>query len=339
MEQKPISQHKKAQKTIRQHFVPQFYLRRFANQDGLIERLDLPTATVLGNPASPKSECHDAFFYALETGKEDEMSQIIEDFWKALEDEIGGRMHILERHIVGNEPLTEEDHETLANLGAMLWMRTPYFRETINHNSANLQKQLTQLRASSPQYTEDLMRIAQKAGKPMTREEAEKVRKFAQDGRYHITFNNALHLRFISQSFGGFTNLFYGGKWRFYIAGGEKQFVTSTSPCIEVVPERVGFYGADFYARKKFIPISPQVLAALERPEFPGKVFKRKTIDDEAVRMFNLQHANRAYTNKTKYARCYGSRTDELNDLVRLYHSNGNGTIIKNIVKSFLQGH
>ncbi len=123
-----------------QHFVPQFYLRRFTNKDGLLERLVLPTATVLSKAKSPKAECNDEFFYAARTGVEDEVSQHMEDFWGQIEDFISPHLDEVERQIVGNEQLTEHSLAVLAQLASMLWMRTPHFRKTLEHNMGNMEK-------------------------------------------------------------------------------------------------------------------------------------------------------------------------------------------------------
>lgn len=324
-------------KVAKQHFVPQFYLRRFINVEGQLERLELEGAKLLSQPKSPSAECVEQYFYAVETGKEDEISQEIEDFWKSIEDFVAERLDDVEQKIVKNQQLDDEDIFVFANLGAMLWMRTPMFRETLNHNMATFEKQLYQRQASSPDYVEHIMRFSEETGAGLTREKAEEIRQFIVDGKYKMSFNNVMHLRMIASAFEGFRNMFANAKWRFYIANGSRRFVTSTSPCIEVFPERKGFYGPSFYEREKFFPLSPHVLAEIKMPLLPGKRVKRKTIDDTTVLEYNRQQANWSSLPGSRHSRCYANRTKELEELAKIHEENRNPELLKLLARSVVR--
>lgn len=299
-----------------QHFVPQFYLRRFANGEGLLERFDLNSKTVLATPKSPKAECQDCFFYALKTGEEDEVSQVVEDFWKAIEDFVSPHLKLIEDKLIRGKELGIEDIDVLAHLGAMLWMRTPMFREVMNSNMARFEKQIRQMEARFDGFNERFIETAAKQGKEVTEEQAEKVRQFLLKGDYDLTFNNnAMHLNALGE-FYGFRNMFGNGKWRFHITTGPRPFVTSTSPCIEVWPEQTMFYGPGFYQRKKFFPLSPKVLVELLPPTAPGKKIKRGVVTQDQVLEYNMQQVHWSFIPGNRHSRGYSSSKKELEELL-----------------------
>ena len=112
--------------------------------------------------------------------------------------------------------------------------------------------------------------------------------------------------------------------------------MTTSSPCIEVVPKRVGFYGAHFYARKKFIPISHRLVASLEDPFTSGKMVKRKVVDDLTVKRLNIQQVNWSTSTTELFARCYSPRTKELVELVDSYYKHGDGALLPMAIKQIL---
>jgi hypothetical protein len=323
-----------------QHFVPEFYLRRFTNGDGFIERLVLPTAEVLSRPVSPKAEANDLFFYGEKTGVEDEISQDVEDFWKSVEDFVAPHLDEVEQQIVANQQLSSHDVAIVAHLAAMLWMRTPHFRETLNHNMGNLEKQVRQHHAADPRYTDHLIKIAEKTGKKLTQKKAEELRQFILGGEYNLGYSNVQHLQFMVTNFEGFRNMFYGAKWRFHLISGERQFVTSSAPCIEVFPERRNsFYGPNFYERGHFLPLSPNILAEAINPFSSGKRIKRKRINDNAVLTYNLQQANWSYiSDAPQYSRCYASRKQELEELVKWRDQNGGHAVLRMVASRVMRG-
>lgn len=323
-----------------QHYVPESYLRRFTNDDGFLERLVLPTATVLRTPKSPSAECQDAFFYGQQTGVQDQLSQEIESFWKNIEDFTMPELDAVVGRIEGYKQLTDFDISILAHLGAMLWMRTPHFRETLNHNAGKLEKQMYQMRAANPGYTDHILQFAKDTGRDMSRKEAEDLRQFILNGRYNVSFNNTAHLQFMVTTFEGFRNLFFGAKWRFYLAGGDRRFVTSTAPCIEPFPEeRRFFWGPSFYERQHLLPLSSRVKAEAINPFQPGKRVKRQRLNDNEVSFHNLQQANWSHIpDEPKYSRCYATRKDELEELVRFRDQSKGRILIRAVARKVSKG-
>jgi hypothetical protein len=59
--------------TRKQHFAPSFYFKRFAD-DGWLQTLDITNGRVMKSQPY-KGVCYDDFFYAMQTGKADEVSK------------------------------------------------------------------------------------------------------------------------------------------------------------------------------------------------------------------------------------------------------------------------
>lgn len=59
----------KEQVTIKQHFAPRFYFKRFANNNWL-QTIDLKQSQII-KPQTYSSVCYAPFYYAVETGQED----------------------------------------------------------------------------------------------------------------------------------------------------------------------------------------------------------------------------------------------------------------------------
>ena len=71
------------QRTKNQHYVPQFYLKQFTNEQWLIEAVNKERKKVW--TYSIKHICCGEFFYWVETGKKDKVSQLLEDFFNKVE--------------------------------------------------------------------------------------------------------------------------------------------------------------------------------------------------------------------------------------------------------------
>lgn len=72
----------------RQHYVPQFYLRNFADGSGTLAVMDLDQGELLRKRHSPRSVCYADYFYAEKTGTPDLASQVTELAMEELEDKI-----------------------------------------------------------------------------------------------------------------------------------------------------------------------------------------------------------------------------------------------------------
>ncbi len=123
--------------TVKQHFVPQFYLRRFANQSNEIEVLDVEERRILTS-RSPASVSYQDFFYGITTGTPDEMSQQVERLFEVVENEIASELDRIIDDILSNRHVSDRDRWIIALLMSMLWIRGPAMRGQINQMSEQL---------------------------------------------------------------------------------------------------------------------------------------------------------------------------------------------------------
>jgi hypothetical protein len=164
----------------------------------------------------------------------------------------------------------------------------------------------------APQRVE---KFESETGAKLPPEEKRKLIETIENGDYKVEFNNAQHLRFMTETMGfggpGFTNMFYGQKWKIYIAKGKKRFITSDSPVVEWWLPPQTFYGASFLERNKYFALTPEIFFELTYPVGSEKM-KRKTIfedEDGVVSTFNMLLAD--YCHEVVYS---GDKTllDEL---------------------------
>lgn len=133
-----------AQVTKDQHFVPEFYLKNFA-ENGFIQVLHLRLRRI-GKARPYQSVCYKRFFYGQKTGVEDELSQKFEDLFGAVETQIAERFPAIIEH-ARNKALSNGDLDTLAYMMCLQWMRTERFRGWLQESESSIRKGILQLQA------------------------------------------------------------------------------------------------------------------------------------------------------------------------------------------------
>ncbi|MFA4999827.1 MAG: DUF4238 domain-containing protein [Patescibacteria group bacterium] len=299
-----------------QHWVPRFYLKRFANEKNFIEVLDIKNVKL--NPARPYSGvCYEKFFYAVDTGKQDEASQKIEDIFQGIEDKAAPALNKLEKSILNNQQLDSRQMYFVSLFMSSLWIRSKHFREKINRISSHFYKETEKFRASMDGYKDHIKTIAKelkkKEGLDMDDEDIDWYVKLMQTGNYDLSFNNVEQLLFI-EHLEGFANVIFNKNWRVYIAVDEKEFITSDTPVIELSPELPNIYGYTFLERKHYFPLSPKVLIELVEP-VSGKKVIRKRIKDNDVQRFNLIRPGLSF----QY--CYAKGKKEFEEMIEIKKS------------------
>ena len=194
-----------------QHFVPEFYLKQFSidkqNQGFVVRVFDLRTKRILKKTYSIAEVCRDKFFYAAETGVQDEISQAFEEVFGQIETEISTALPgIIERAIALQ--LTNNDLHNLAFFMSAQWMRTLSFREWLQKAHSDMMKWMIQAQASHPEIYDFIRRTAEAGEETISDEQKEEVKRFIQSGEYDFRFDNSPHLNFIGEEkVNGFCNL------------------------------------------------------------------------------------------------------------------------------------
>jgi len=287
----------------KQHYVPQFYLKNFADDKGNLYSLDVKNKRMC-SPKSYSGLGYAHYFYARKTGVPDRISQEIEKWLQGIEDIIARKLPDIIDRILNYDHIGTDDRYILSVFMSMLWLRSPNMRNQLNQMEESMIKKLWSL--SAPNRVNEYIR---KTKKKMTKEERLKIIEMMEKGSYKLQFSNIQHLKFMTKTLGfdgpGFTNMFFGQKWKIYIAKGEKRFITSDSPVVEWWPFPKTFYGASFLQRNKYFSLTPEIFFELTFP-VGSKKAQRKTIfqkEDDVVSLFNIlivAHSNSFAYSKDK---------------------------------------
>lgn len=248
--------------TKKQHFVPRFYLKNFADKKGYLQVLDIKEKR-MATPRPYQGLGYAYYYYALKTGAPDTISQQIEEWFKPMEDFIAKELPRIIKAIENQQHIEEWDRYIIALLMSMLWLRTPGMRNQIQAMNEDLVKKIERLRGAGS------------------------VKKLKSK-------DNKDHLRFMVNSVGfgepGFTNKFLNMKWTAYLAQGREHFITTDSPIVEKWLPPKGFYSAPFKKRDKYFALTPTILLHLTYPVGSTKL-KRKTLyenQNDKARTLNL---------------------------------------------------
>lgn len=292
---------KNKQETIKQHYVPKFYLSYFKGEKDFVYVYDSKNNRKC-RPSSPRSICSPDYFYAIETGQPDEISQLVEGWLKDYEDKFAIWLKPIISKILNLKKIESSDKYILAAFISFIWIRNPRMRSFLNDTGSKMAKML---------LTFDVDQLFDKFESDKKRsfssEQKESLKQFVRDGEYDFEFNNASHLKFMCEEFGGgdsgFTNLFFAHKWKIYISP-NKPFITSDSPIVEWWLPPKGFYDSPhFFKRNKYFTLTPNILIELLPPDESKKVKRETLLGDkiEKVDIFNILIAaksiNFAYSN------------------------------------------
>ncbi len=302
--------------TKNQHYVPQFYLKKFINEEGKLEILDCARRKVVAS-RSPKSVCNEEYFYSS-NNQPDDVSQVLEKEFQRIESDISKVYDSIAKKFLNFEQITENDKMLVATFMSLQYLRGPYMRKQIQQTSEQMIKQITKIKFGSPHIHKFFDQYEKDTGEKLSEQQRKDVVGFVQGEQYNIEIGNTPHLHLIGEM-EGFKNLLFGKEWLVYISKSNKKFITSDNPVIELFPEWAGkfFYGPSFLQRTHQFAMTPDILIIATNPRNPPHIgqIKRKTLfgnieHDNKLLELNFTHARNAIT----YA--YASNTIFLQDII-----------------------
>ncbi len=246
-----------------QHYVPQFYLRKFTNSEGKLEILNCELRKVVLS-RTPKSVCNEEYFYSVHN-KKDDISQKIEKALQNVEDKISKLYDGIVARIIDCREITSYDKLIISTFMSMQYLRGPYMRKQIKRMDESLQTQLAE------------------RGTVLERAD-----------------NNIIHLRLLDEM-EGFRNLLFHKDWLIYISKSSKKFVTSDNPVTEIFPEWTGkyFYGPSFMQKTHIFSLTPEILiTARDQKRNANRIglnIKRKTLFETEKDNFKILELNLIY--------------------------------------------
>jgi hypothetical protein len=300
--------------TKNQHFVPQFYLRRFTNQQNLVEVLDR-NSMQCERPRGTKRICSAEFFYGIETGISDETSQKIEEWFKKMEDLIGNNLDSIVDKILNNKQIEALDKWIIALLMSMLWIRGREMRQQIHRIEKETTKWMIETEYSiQPHRLFD--EYEKKRGVTISPELREKLQEMMIKNEFEIEPTNAMHLKNL-ENINDFANLFYFQYWTVYISKVPNKFTTTDNPLAIKFPKAKDLYGRTFSERAHYFPLTPDIFVVAtesdDAPDKPGIRLKRKTLlkgSEGKVLDLNAVMINQAH----QYI--YATNQKDLDDLI-----------------------
>lgn len=267
---------KKPTITAKQHYVPQFYLRQWCDEDDgfypiKIENRTPPKFSVFKNKSGPSSFCFENFFYAQYTGVKDEISQVIEKTFAEAEAVLDTQLLKIEQKIINHEQITDIDKYNLCECALFFHFRGKKYRQESQRMTESLVKQINK----------HLVRHMDKDPKTKAEMDEHGVTKeqmidFAEKGEYSVELGNIHHLQ-IMNDMQGFCNLLFAKYWKVYISR-DNDFIVTDTPYLDLATSQ-HFFGNDFLSREQSFVLSPRVTIVMLYPQNDsGKKFSREDI-------------------------------------------------------------
>lgn len=253
---------KSSNPTRKMHFVPCFYLKNFTRDENILHPLNIREKRI-EKSRFYKRFGYENYFYAINTGTLDDLSQDIERWLQSIEDLIAGELPRIISDIVAYRQINDQDRYFLAILMSMLWLRGPGMRNQMKDMNDDFVRQISDL--AGTEYAE----------------------------RFRVS-DNRNHLRLMVSSIGvhgsGFANMFYHMKWKIYLANGNEEFITSDVPVVERWIPKKDFYGNGFMDRDKYFPLTSRIFLKLTPPCGSSKITRRAIYadQDDIVKELNI---------------------------------------------------
>jgi hypothetical protein len=275
--------------TKKQHYVPQFYLKQFANPTGMLEVLDLKNKRIM-KPHSYSAVAYARYFYAIEEGQHDQVSQEFEKWFAQIEDAIAREWSaIIER--AENGAMNPRDFRIVSDFMSTQMLRTRAFQNQLRLNMENVDKILMKQQMENTDFEDGAtVQYFQKIlGKDVTKKDLDDAKALLISDDYSISRNNAQFLQHMINNVAGIANILYFQQWTVFKTLGQYKFITTENPVMEWMPKREEFWGASMIERKHYFAISPNCLIELSQPplldpfpsadeEWPGEPPPHETV-------------------------------------------------------------
>lgn len=292
--------------TKNQHIVPQVYLKSFTIPN--INKLECLNVDELRieKPQSPKSICSGHFFYAMEPGKEDEYSQIVENNFRHLENWYGKNIERIKEEIVTNHSISNDDKYGLSWLIANFYFRGYYHRYATKQSLDKLMKWLKpsvsrHIHEQCIQKYPKLFSNDKESKKTADRVVEETLQEYANNTSYAT--NLTFHV--------GFPNTLTHKKWSILINNNaDYPFITGDEAIIVINNEKIPNIGVSnsFLCLTHIFHLSPSIAITASFPfseEERGK-FIYEDITNNQAKIFEQ---NLFYINHT-HEYCYSSKKE-----------------------------
>ena len=270
-----------------QHYVSRFYLKRFTNAKGEIEAYNLLDKR-MEKAKGPKGICAEYFFYALETGKEDEVSQVVESAFKILENYISNDLDKIVAMSLASEKFSDDKKQVLSLLISMLHFRGPQIRNFTKGLYESMVINSVDRLIERKGTIEALREITSLSGISLPEMGDDELEKLSEQ-ILSIKVNNKPHLE-LFEDIPIFANFFQAQNWKIYISRSGAKFITSDQPVVLVNPKNwPPAFGVPLLAKSCFFALTPEILITTNYSlsEENGKTETEVIASEDQILQFN----------------------------------------------------
>jgi len=293
--------------TIRNHYIPQTYLKHFLLEDTLFvykkgekffKNLSITAEKrIFGVKGEEglKNIGLENNLYTLEINgvRNDDVENIFSELGEKDYDSI---ISSLEQTPIGSE-VSKDIKEKLCMFMTCMRIRTPQFKHEIEESESVITKHFMSEDFSRKTAKQIVSDFKETSGLEITEDEAEKVRKDIVDKKFSFEYPNAYFLKFGLMNIEAHFQIFSGMKMVIVRSNNKRHFITSDNPVVYFVPsEKVDFYNNSKNLMSPYVelffPITRNMAISLSRRD--GKEII-KTANREMVDILNYNISHNSF--------------------------------------------
>ncbi|MEX1112243.1 MAG: DUF4238 domain-containing protein [Candidatus Andersenbacteria bacterium] len=216
----------------RHHYLPQFYLRRFADADNMIWLFDRKDGEYRHVPIS-----HAGLHKEYYSFKDEDTGRYNRDIENLLATIDGVGAPIIEKLVAGNTNLTQEEVENLTIYAAFQMTRVPEYEKGVHESAGKMQKMMTQMNLHSVERVQQIMN-KMRVDENKEGYTAKEMFDYIQGGKYDIKFSRVLSLQYMTRFVVEVAPIFSKLDWVFaYSDTSKTPFITSDNPFFVMPPK------------------------------------------------------------------------------------------------------
>jgi hypothetical protein len=276
----------------RHHYLPQFYLRNFANSKDHRSVWVYSKAGNIVHSATPRNLGIEKDYHTVTLADGTKDRHTIEDTLAALENVAAP---VVQKILCGAS-LTSEDNQIFAVFAAQMFLRVPARRDNAGRMMSEMLKHAAQqLAANKESFHTDYKRFQQDTS-DQSDVDPEELRQYILGDDYVLTVNPSAALGLSFGSMEVVSTCFRRMQWAFLYRKGRFTFITCDNPvfcCDPTIPPNT-WHGVGLMnpGVEVSFPLSPDAVAFASYHPKPRRAQK---VGPEVVRRFNQQTIDSAY--------------------------------------------
>jgi len=300
--------------TKNQHIVPQRHLKLFStpNDANKVKSFDCDQLKILNKDSSIRSICSGYFHYALNSGNEDEYSQVVEDAFGNLETWYGDNIERIEGLLLARKKLNDSDRFGISCVVANFYFRGKNFRSEMLSVS---QKMVDWMQPIVSKY---IFKEASKKYPDFFTNDSENRKVVEQVARTELSREVSKTSHATQVAFDvGHANTLTHKKWEIFLNNSKYPFITSDEAVIDLmnlkIPKNYSLRGS-WLLKTQIFNLSPRVSIVFSFP-FTENMHGQTNYEEISRSRKNIFKQNLYYVNFShKYA--YSSNSNFFEDIM-----------------------